>query len=154
MPPLAFDPYKHWSRSSLTSCTFLKTTDSATTETGKSAALILATRCSANLMATMDVFVVNVSLHSTGVGFGGEKLSNVSWVLSAYAIVFGALLVPAGRFADRYGKKGSFLLGLSLFTVALRTSSVRPSRLRAPGRCGAVRACHPCSRRSHLGDGV
>jgi len=36
-------------------------------------------------MATMDVFVVNVSLHSIGVGFGGEKLSNVSWVLSAYA---------------------------------------------------------------------
>jgi MFS family permease len=59
-------------------------------------------------MATMDLFIVNVSLHSIGVGFGGELLSNVAWVLSAYAIVFGALLVPAGRFADRYGRKSSF----------------------------------------------
>jgi MFS family permease len=67
-------------------------TDAGTPGQGRSPALILATLCSANFMATMDVFIVNVSLHSIGVGFGGEVLSNVAWVLSAYAIVFGALL--------------------------------------------------------------
>jgi MFS family permease len=78
-------------------------------------------------MATMDLFIVNVSLHSIGVGFGGELLSNVAWVFSAYAIVFGALLVPAGRFADRYGRKSSFLIGLSLFTVASLCCAVSPN---------------------------
>ena len=39
-------------------------------------------------------------------------------MLNAYAIVYAALLVPAGRIADRYGRKGGFLLGLALFTVA------------------------------------
>src|SRR5579859_1351159 len=91
-------------------------TEAWTPGQGRSPALILATLCGANFMATMDLFIVNVSLHSIGVGFGGEVLSNVAWVLSAYAIVFGALLVPAGRFADRYGRKSSFLIGLSLFT--------------------------------------
>jgi MFS family permease len=102
-------------------------TDSGTTEPRRSPALILATLCSANFMATMDLFIVNVSLHSIGVGFGGEVLSNVAWVLSAYAIVFGALLVPAGRFADRYGRKSSFLIGLSLFTVASLCCAVNPN---------------------------
>jgi MFS family permease len=80
-----------------------------------------------NFMATMDLFIVNVSLHSIGVGFGGEVLSNVAWVLSAYAIVFGTLLVPAGRFADRYGRKSSFLIGLSLFTVSSLCCAVSPN---------------------------
>lgn len=102
-------------------------TDSGTTGPRHSPGLILATLCSANVMATMDLFIVNVSLHNIGVGFGGEALSNVAWVLSAYAIVFGALLVPAGRFADRYGMKRSFLIGLSLFTVASLCCAVSPN---------------------------
>src|SRR5689334_19235956 len=102
-------------------------TDSGTPGQGRSSALILATLCSANFMATMDLFIVNVSLHSIDVGFGGEVLSNVAWVLSAYAIVFGALLVPAGRFADRYGRKSSFLVGLSLFTAASLCCAVSPN---------------------------
>ena len=102
-------------------------TDSGTTEAKRRPALILATLCSANFMATMDLFIVNVSLRSIGVGFGGEVLSNVAWVLSAYAIVFGALLVPAGRFADRYGRKSSFLIGLSLFTAASVCCAASPN---------------------------
>jgi hypothetical protein len=53
-------------------------TESGTTGPERSPALILATLCSANFMATMDLFIVNVSLHSIGVGFGGEVLSNVA----------------------------------------------------------------------------
>jgi len=57
-------------------------------------------------------------LPAIGKGVGERSLSNLSWVLSAYAIVYAALLVPAGRLADRFGRKGGFLLGLALFSAA------------------------------------
>src|ERR1700742_1799718 len=75
---------------------------------------LLATLCLANFMAALDLFVVNVALQGIGTRFGGS-LANVSWVLNAYAIVFGALLIPAGRVADRFGRKGIFMLGVILF---------------------------------------
>ncbi|MGH3492711.1 MAG: MFS transporter [Sciscionella sp.] len=79
---------------------------------------LLLTLCLANFMATLDVFVVNVALRDIGTHFGGGALSNVSWILNGYAIVFGALLIPAGRLADRFGRKGVFLAGVAVFTAA------------------------------------
>jgi EmrB/QacA subfamily drug resistance transporter len=72
----------------------------------------------AAFMASLDVFIVNVAFDQIRADFSGATLSQVSWVLSAYAIVYAALLVPAGRIADRYGRKGAFLLGLAVFTAA------------------------------------
>ena len=48
-------------------------------------------------MSNLDLFIVNVALPSIGRDFGGASLAGLSWVLNAYAIVFAALLVPAGR---------------------------------------------------------
>ena len=90
------------------------------------AGFLLATLCLANFMAVLDVFVVNVALRDIGTHFGGSALSNVSWVLNAYAIVFGALLIPAGRAADRLGRKGAFIAGLAVFTVASVACAVSP----------------------------
>jgi len=72
----------------------------------------------AAFMASLDVFIVNVAFDDIGADFSGATLAQLSWVLSAYAIVYAALLVPAGRIADRYGRKGGFLTGLALFTAA------------------------------------
>jgi EmrB/QacA subfamily drug resistance transporter len=83
--------------------------------------------CLANFMATLDLFVVNVALRDIGAHFGGSALSNVSWVLNAYAIVFGAFLIPAGRIADRLGRKGVFIAGLVIFTLASVACAVSPS---------------------------
>jgi EmrB/QacA subfamily drug resistance transporter len=69
-------------------------------------------------MASLDVFIVNVAFDSIGADFPGTSLSELSWVLNAYAVVFAALLVPAGRIADRYGRRAGFAVGLGLFTVA------------------------------------
>jgi EmrB/QacA subfamily drug resistance transporter len=69
-------------------------------------------------MASLDLFIVNVALPDIQVGLGHQSLSNASWVLSAYAIVFAALLVPAGRLADRIGRKAFFEYGLLIFVVA------------------------------------
>ena len=81
---------------------------------------VLAVLSSAAFLATLDVFIVNVALKDIGREIGGSSssLADLSWVLSAYAILYAALLVPAGRLADRFGRKGGFLLGLGLFTAA------------------------------------
>ena len=81
-------------------------------------ALILTVLSLAAFMASLDVFIVNVAFNDIGADFTGTTLSQLSWVLNAYAIVYAALLVPAGRIADRYGRKGGFLAGLVIFTVA------------------------------------
>lgn len=80
--------------------------------------LVLGVLSLAAFMASLDVFIVNVAFDAIGHDFKGASITDVSWVLNAYAILYAAFLVPAGRFADRYGRKGGFLLGLALFTVA------------------------------------
>ena len=72
----------------------------------------------AAFMATLDLFVVNIAFPAIQDEWPGTSVSSVSWVLSAYAIVFAALLVPAGRLADRFGRRRSFITGLALFTFA------------------------------------
>lgn len=79
---------------------------------------ILAVLCGAAFMASLDVFIVNVAFDSIGADFAGSSLSQLSWVLNAYAVVFAALLVPAGRIADRYGRRAGFAVGLAIFTAA------------------------------------
>ncbi|HXD55997.1 MAG TPA: MFS transporter [Solirubrobacteraceae bacterium] len=69
-------------------------------------------------MSSLDLFIVNIAFPSIGRHFGGASVSSLSWVLSAYAIVFAALLVPAGRWADALGRKRVFLAGLGVFVAA------------------------------------
>lgn len=78
-------------------------------------------------MASLDLFIVNVALPDIQVGFGNVSLGAASWVLSAYAIVFAALLVPCGRLADRMGRKRFFQAGLLLFTVASVLCATAPT---------------------------
>ena len=63
-------------------------------------------------MASLDLFIVNMAFPDLAKVFDGASLSSLSWVLNAYAIVFAALLVPAGRIADRVGRKRVFIAGL------------------------------------------
>jgi len=88
--------------------------------------IVLAILCSAAFMASLDVFIVNVAFDAIGRDFHGAGLSNLSWILNAYTIFYAALLVPAGRIADRFGRKGTFLLGLGLFTLASAVSAAAP----------------------------
>lgn len=79
---------------------------------------VLAVLSAAAFMASLDLFIVNVAFEDIGRDFDGVSLSDLSWVLNGYAIVYAALLVPLGRLADRFGRKPGFLLGLAVFTVA------------------------------------
>ncbi|GHJ41522.1 MFS transporter [Streptomyces sp. TS71-3] len=76
---------------------------------------VMATIFVAVFVSNVDLFVVNVALPDIGHDLRGVSLGSLSWVLNAYAIVFAALLVPAGRLADRYGQRTGFLWGLALF---------------------------------------
>src|SRR5215212_8152904 len=78
-------------------------------------------------MASLDLFIVNIAFPAISDDFGDTSLGSLSWILNAYAIVFAALLVPAGRTADRLGRKRSFIAGLVLFTVASALCAVAPS---------------------------
>lgn len=78
-------------------------------------------------MAQLDFFIVNVALDGIGRSFPGSPESLVSWVLSACAIVFAAVLVPAGRLADQYGRKRVLLLGVAVFTAASAVASFAPA---------------------------
>lgn len=82
--------------------------------------------CAASFMATLDVFVVNVAFPDIGRDMHDASLSNLSWILNGYAIVYAALLVPLGRLADRYGRKQTFLAGLLLFTLGSAACAASP----------------------------
>jgi len=89
--------------------------------------VVLAILSLAAFMASLDVFIVNVAFDDIGADFRGTGLSDLSWVLNAYAILYAALLVPAGRVADRWGRKGGFLLGLAVFTAASAVCASSPN---------------------------
>jgi EmrB/QacA subfamily drug resistance transporter len=78
-------------------------------------------------VASLDLFIVNIAFPDIQRDFAGTSLASLSWVLNAYAIVFAALLVPAGRWADRTGRKRAFLGGLALFTLASAACAAAPS---------------------------
>ncbi len=87
--------------------------------------IVLATLALASVMSVMDLFIVNVALPDIASDLH-RSLSDVAWVLNAYALFFGALLIPAGRFSDKYGRKNVFMLGLAVFTIASLACAVSP----------------------------
>jgi MFS family permease len=78
-------------------------------------------------VASLDLFIVNIAFPDIERDFQGTSLASLSWILNAYAIVFASLLVPAGRWADRTGRKRAFLIGMALFTLASAACAVAPS---------------------------
>ncbi|HEY1450790.1 MAG TPA: MFS transporter [Solirubrobacteraceae bacterium] len=83
--------------------------------------------CVGVFMASLDLFIVNIAFPSISKHFGGASLDSLSWILSGYAIVFAALLVPAGRWADAFGRKRAFLLGLAIFVASSAACALSPS---------------------------
>ena len=79
---------------------------------------ILLVLSAAVFMASLDLFIVNIAFPDIQGNFRGTTTAGLSWVLNGYAIVFAALLVPAGRIADRFGRKRAFLAGLLVFAAA------------------------------------
>src|SRR5919198_971806 len=79
--------------------------------------LSLIVLCAGMLMIVLDQTIVNVALPSIR-GDLGFSQSGLAWVVNAYLIAFGALLLLAGRLGDLVGRKRGFLLGVMGFVAA------------------------------------
>jgi EmrB/QacA subfamily drug resistance transporter len=80
-----------------------------------------------SFLATLDLFIVNIAFPDIRADFPGTTNASLSWVLTTYGIVFAALLVPAGRLADLFGRRRLFRLGMALFAVASAACAAAPS---------------------------
>src|SRR5207253_439392 len=73
--------------------------------------------CTGFLLIVVDMTIVNVALPSIQRDLGFSQ-SGLAWVINAYLIAFGGLLLLAGRLGDLVGRKRMFLVGLAVFTTA------------------------------------
>jgi EmrB/QacA subfamily drug resistance transporter len=91
--------------------------------------------CAAQFMVILDITVVNVAMPSIqeDLGFASKDLQ---WVLTAYTLAFGGLLLLGGRAADLLGRRNVFLAGLVVFTAASLSAALAAS----PGALLASRA--------------
>jgi EmrB/QacA subfamily drug resistance transporter len=89
--------------------------------------LALAVLCAGTLMIVLDATIVNVALPAIqgDLGFGQSSLA---WVVNAYLIAFGGVLLLSGRLGDLVGRRRIFLLGLTVFTVASFACGISASR--------------------------
>ncbi len=80
----------------------------------------------AQLMVVLDATVVNIALPSAqeALGFGNDQRQ---WIVTAYALAFGSLLLLGGRFGDMFGRKRVFLVGLAGFAIASAIGGAAPS---------------------------
>jgi EmrB/QacA subfamily drug resistance transporter len=78
-------------------------------------------------LSVLDLFIVNIAFPEIQSSFPSATLSSLSWILSAYAIVFAAVLVPAGKLADLVGRKRVFLAGLLIFLAGSALAAAAPS---------------------------
>ena len=89
----------------------------ADTRNPRSRQLALYVLCAGVLMIVLDATIVNVALPSIQQDLGFSQ-SSLAWVVNAYLIAFGGLLLLAGRLGDLISRRGIFLAGLAVFCAA------------------------------------
>jgi EmrB/QacA subfamily drug resistance transporter len=124
--------------------------------------LVLVIVCAGVVLASLDLFIVNVALPQMARDFGVHGLGDLSWVLNAYAIVYASLLVLFGRLADRYRRDRGFLVGVAVFVaasaacaaatslpmlIAFRVLQAAGAALLTPTSLGLILASFPSERR-------
>jgi EmrB/QacA subfamily drug resistance transporter len=93
---------------------------------GRRVTAIVGVLALAVFMSSLDLFIVNLAFPAIGHEYRATSLSLLSWVLNAYTIVFAAVLVPAGRWADRIGRRRLFVAGLAAFSAGSLLCGVAP----------------------------
>jgi MFS family permease len=106
-----------------------------TNATGARPGLTLAAVAVVQFMVSLDLAVVNVALPRIADALGFSTVG-LTWVIHAYALTFGGMLLLGGKLADRFGRKCILLIGLALFGMA----SFLGGLAEEPGQLVAARA--------------
>ena len=102
------------------------TADPGSARGGRPVTAIVGVLSLAVFMSSLDLFIVNLAFPYISRQYPGTSLSSLSWVLNAYTIVFAAVLVPAGRWADRIGRRRLFAAGLAAFSAGSVLCALAP----------------------------
>ncbi|MGV0716130.1 DHA2 family efflux MFS transporter permease subunit [Mycolicibacterium sp. XJ662] len=89
-------------------------------------AIILVTCCLSLLIVSMDATIVNVAIPSIRADLDASA-SQLQWVIDIYTLVLASLLLLAGAAADRFGRRRTFQLGLTIFATASLLCSIAPN---------------------------
>jgi EmrB/QacA subfamily drug resistance transporter len=100
----------------------------APTQTHRRPGLALAIICIAQLMVVLDATVMNVALPSIRADLHFSA-ANLTWVITAYSLTFGGLLLFGGRTGDLYGRRRMFTIGVGLFAFASLLGGLAQSEL-------------------------
>lgn len=100
---------------------------SASVEVGRPRpAQVFAVTSLAAFMSSLDLSIVNVAFPSMAKTFPRDSRAALAWVITSYAIVFGSLMVSAGRTADRVGRRRVLFLGIGVFTIGSAVCATAP----------------------------
>src|SRR5258708_25838113 len=97
-----------------------------TSRGARQATWVLVVLSLAVFMSSLDLFIVNLAFPYIGREYPGTGLGTLSWVLNGYTIVFAAVLVPAGRWADRVRRRLVFVAGLVAFSLGSLLCGLAP----------------------------
>jgi NTE family protein len=116
-------------------------------------------------LASFDLSVVNIVFPSLEHAFRHDSRSSLAWVITGYSVVFGALLVTAGRVADGLGRRRLFHIGLLVFSLGSLACASAPNEIVLiagrlvqgvgaagilPASLGLLLETYPRERRSHM----
>ena len=90
-------------------------------------ARLLLLAAGAAFLALLDVTVVNLAIPALSRAYPHTSVSSLSWVITAYATMFAALLAPAGRLADVIGRRALFRAGVGGFALMSAACAAAPS---------------------------
>ncbi|MFF1921249.1 MFS transporter [Streptomyces sp. NPDC058221] len=95
---------------------------------------------SAQLVAILDETIVNIALPSAQKSLRMADADR-QWVITAYTLAFGSLLLFGGRLADRFGPKRTFAVGLTGFAIASAVGGIPAAQACWGSRCSPHTSC-------------
>jgi EmrB/QacA subfamily drug resistance transporter len=99
----------------------------ATANPGRRRTVVFVVTALGAFMASLDLSIVNVAFPALERSFPHDSRAALAWVITGYSIVFGSLLVTAGRTADRLGRRRLFFGGLAVFSLGSALCGLAPS---------------------------
>src|SRR3984893_7211639 len=99
----------------------------ATNDRSRTAAAVFAVTALGSFMAALDLSIVNVAFPNLEASYPHASQASLAWVITAYSIVFGSLLVTGGRTGERLGRRRIFMTGTGGFLAGSFLCGIAPN---------------------------